>query len=181
MDPCLPSCAGVKPKVWFHGSNGTVEDLEKSQISQTKCALSSQAIHHLTHDDDYGPGTCILARSGATLYCHRIVASPHVWLVMAGRGQCNATQVESAILLSVASCRCSKPLLLSKHGAGSLVRGHPDTEATFGSPDPDPEPTLTYVACLVCRYAIPEAKDTGAGKVIQDYQKWSRVNQWARQ
>ena len=31
------------------------------------------------------------------------------------------------------------------------------------------------------RYAIPEAKDSGAGKVIQDYQKWSRVNQWARQ
>jgi len=33
----------------------------------------------------------------------------------------------------------------------------------------------------VRRYAIPEKKDSGAGKVLQDYQKWSRVNQWARQ
>ena len=33
----------------------------------------------------------------------------------------------------------------------------------------------------LCRYAIPEKKDSGAAKVIQDYQKWSRVNQWARQ
>ena len=31
--------AGVKPKVWFQGSNGQLEDLEKSQISQTKCAF----------------------------------------------------------------------------------------------------------------------------------------------
>ena len=31
------------------------------------------------------------------------------------------------------------------------------------------------------RYAIPEAKDTGAAKVLQDYQKWSRVNRWGRQ